>query len=189
MKFTKIPNNKIFYLLISFLILNAAVYAQADSTKEKEPRYFYLAANVNVSTNTIGTISKRAQPSFEYGRTYGIFDIGVAVGHLNFLNSDSSWFIEFRPTINIFSKGRFSEGLCLGFGYKIKSEQKLMTEICNSINFNITNKWSISILQGYYYFDGVQSNSTSQFFGLNLTHNFLNKNSVNFQRKTRSLLN
>ncbi|GAC1382825.1 MAG: hypothetical protein NVSMB45_09410 [Ginsengibacter sp.] len=118
-----------------------------------------------------------------------IFVFLISILILNLLNNDSSWFVEFRPTINIFSKGRFSEGLCLGIGYKIKSEQKLMTEICNSINFNITNKWSISILQGYYYFDGVQSNSTSQFFGLNLTHNFLNKNSVNFRRKTKSLLN
>ena len=71
---------------------------------------------------------------------FGIFDIGVAFGHLNLQKIDTSWFIEIRPTINIFSKGRFSEVLCLGAGYKPNSEQKFLTEICNSINFNITNK-------------------------------------------------
>ena len=163
--------------------------AQANTTKETEPKYFYIAANVNVATNTFGNFGKKVQPSIEYGKTFGIFDIGLAVGHLNLQKSDTSWFIEIRPTINIFSKGRFSEGLCLGVGYKLNSKQKFMTEICNSINFNITNKWSVSILQGYYFFDGVASNSNLQFFGLNITHNFIKLNSVNFQRKTKSFIN
>lgn len=49
-----------------------------------------------------------------------------------------------------------------------------MTEICNSINFNISEIWTLSILQGYYFFNGTNDNRSTQYIGLNLTYNFLN---------------
>ncbi len=175
------------FILCLTITLNS--YAQEDSVKEPEPHYMYLASNVNAATNTIGTFNKRISPSLEYGYTFGIFDLGLAVGKLNLVKNDSSWFTEIRPTINIFSKGRFSEALCLAAGYKFNSSQGFMTEICNSINFNITILWSVSVLQGYYYFDGKTSNSNAQFLGINVTRNFINMKGVNAKRKRRSLLN
>ncbi len=167
-------------------------FAGQDTTgKDEEPRYFYLALNTNVFVNTTGGFNKRLSPSFEFGKTYGIFDLGLASGRLNTFKSgaDSTMFIELRPTINIFSMGRFSEALCLGAGYVIKAKQGLMTEICNSLNFNITEIWSISILQGYYFLDGTNDNRNSQYMGLNVTYNFLRKHSINDRRKRASLLN
>src|ERR1700678_1136040 len=93
---------------------------QKDTSKEnKEPRYFYLSGNTNVFVNTRGGAAKRFSPSVEFGRTYGIFDIGLATGRMNSIapGGDTTRFIEFRPTINVFSKGRFAEALCLGGGY------------------------------------------------------------------------
>ena len=84
-------------------------YSQKDTTKEVEPRYFYVAGNMNTYVNTIGAFNNRVSFSSEVGITFGIFDLGVAGGKLNSFKNDSSWFIELRPTINIFSKGRFSE--------------------------------------------------------------------------------
>jgi hypothetical protein len=165
---------------------------ESDTTKEnKEPRYFYITTGVNVFVNTIGGFAKRFSPSIELGRTYGIFDIGLAMGRLNTLSAsrDSSKFIELRPTVNIFSKGRFSEGLCLGGGYVFGAKQGFMTEICNSINFNITEIFQISVVQGYYFFDGTMSNRNTQFMGLNLTYNLLKPHSVNKQRKRVAILN
>src|ERR1700712_4935378 len=88
---------------------------ESDTSKEnKEPRYFYLSVNANVLVNTKGGFARRFSPAFELGRTYGIFDIGLASGRVNSLNSgsDTVRYIEFRPTINIFSSGRFAGGLC-----------------------------------------------------------------------------
>src|ERR1700733_4875712 len=85
---------------------------EKDTSKEnKEPRYFYAGASTNIFVNTKGGFAKRFSPSVEFGRTYGIFDIGLSTGMLNSLSkgSDTTHFIEFRPTINIFSKGRFAE--------------------------------------------------------------------------------
>ena len=107
--------------------------------------------------NTKGGFAKRFSPAFEFGRTYGIFDFGLATGRFSSLSSgsDTVRYIEFRPTINIFFSGRFAEGLCLGGGYIFKVKQELMTEICNSINFNISTTVALAVTQGYYFFDGT----------------------------------
>jgi hypothetical protein len=164
---------------------------EKDTSKEnKEPRYFYISGNTNVFVNTKGGFAKRFAPSVEYGKTFGIFDIGLATGRLNSFSagSDTTRFLEFRPTINIFSKGRFAEGLCLGGGYVFKAKQGLMTEICNSINFNISEIWAFAVVQGYYFFDGTNSSRSAQYMGFNVTYNFLKKHSVNIQRKKAAII-
>jgi hypothetical protein len=165
---------------------------ESDTTKEnKEPQYFYLSVNTDVFVNTKGGFAKRFSPAFEFGRTYGIFDFGLATGGFSSLSSgsDTVRYIEFRPTINIFSSGRFAEGLCLGGGYVFKAKQGLMTEICNSINFNITTTVAVAVTQGYYFFDGTNSSRRTQYMGFSFTYNFLLKHSVNEQRKKKALVN
>jgi hypothetical protein len=164
---------------------------ESDTSKEnKEPRYYYMSINGNVFVNTTGGFEKRFSPAIELGRTYGIFDIGLATGRVNSLGgaSDTTHYIEFRPTINIFSAGRFSEGLCLGGGYVFGAKQGLMTEICNSINFNISAEVAIAVTQGYCFFDGTNSSRNTQFMGLAFTYNFLRPHSVNKQRKKATLV-
>jgi len=164
---------------------------ESDTSKEnKEPRYFYISANADVFVNSRGGVAKRFSPAVEFGRTYGIFDIGLATGRVNSLSSgsDTTRYIEFRPTINIFSKGRFAEGLCLGGGYLFNAKQALMTEICNSINFNISETVSVAVTQGYYFFDGTNSSRSTQYMGFAFTYNFLKKHSVNIQRKKAAII-
>lgn len=171
--------------------MNKDTVIEKDTAKEnKEPRYFYAGASTNIFVNTRGGFAKRFSPSIEFGRTYGIFDIGLSTGMLNSLSkgSDTTRFIEFRPTINIFSKGRFSEALCLGGGYVFKAKQAMMTEICNSINFNISETVAVAVLQGYYFFDGTNSSRSTQYMGFNITYNFLKKHSVNKQRKKEAII-
>ena len=164
---------------------------ESDTSKEnKEPRYFYLSVNTDVFVNTKGGFAKRFSPAFEFGRTYGIFDIGLATGRFNSLSSgsDTSRYIEFRPTINIFSSGRFAEGLCLGGGYVFKAQQGLMTEICNSINFNISTTVALAVTQGYYFFDGTNSSRSTQYMGFSITYNFLKAHSTNNRRKKAAIV-
>jgi hypothetical protein len=173
-------------------IVSIDTVTEKDTSKEnKEPRYYYISGNMNVFVNTKGSIAQRISPSIEFGRTYGIFDIGLATGRLNSLkgSSDTSTYLEFRPTINIFSKGRFAESLCLGAGYIFGAKQGLMTEICNGINFNISEYLAIAVLQGYIFIDGSNSNRSTQYMGINVTYNFLKPHSVNKQRKRAALIN
>jgi len=164
---------------------------ESDTSKEdKEPRYYYLSVNANTLVNTRGGVAERFSPAIEVGRTYGIFDLGLATGRTNSVNKggDTTRYLEFRPTINIFSKGRFAEGLCLGAGYIFKGKQALMTEICNSINFNVSENVALAITQGYYFVDGTNSSRSTQYIGLSFTYNFLRPHSVNKQRKKATLL-
>jgi len=163
---------------------------ESDTSKEnKEPRYFYVSANANIFVNARGGVAKRFSPSIEFGRTYGIFDIGLASGQLNTLpGSDTAHYIELRPTINIFSKGRFAESLCLGAGYVINGKQGLMSEICNGINFNVSTTFAVAMLQGYMFFDGTNNARSTQYIGINLTYNFLKPHSVNRQRKKAAIV-
>jgi hypothetical protein len=172
-------------------IANKDTVIEKDTSKEnQEPRYFYLSVNTNAFVNTKGGFAKRFSPAFEFGRTYGIFDIGLSTGWTNTLKAggDTTQFIEFRPTINIFSKGRFAEGLCLGGGYVFGAKQGLMTEICNSINFNISERVAIAVTQGYYFYDGTNSSRNTQYMGFSITYNFLKKHGVNIQRKKKALI-
>src|SRR5438093_7478730 len=103
-----------------FLILSVFMSFTGDAQeREKEPHYYYLSFGSCVYTNTPGSFDEKVFVTTEVGRTYGIFDIGLMLGRLNLVKSrgDSSWFTEALPTINVFSKGRFSEALTLGAGY------------------------------------------------------------------------
>lgn len=171
--------------------VNKDTTIESDTSKEnKEPQYFYMSVNGGIFVNTKGGAAKRFSPSVEFGRTYGIFDIGLSTGRLNSISKggDTSRYLEFRPTINVFSKGRFAEGLCLGAGYVVKAKQGLMTEICNSINFNVSETVAVAFTQGYYFFDGTNSSRSTQFIGLNFTYNFLKSHSVNKQRKKAAIV-
>jgi hypothetical protein len=163
---------------------------ESDTSKEnKEPRYYYFSLLADVFVNAKGGVAKRFAPGIEFGRTYGIFDIGLATGRTNSFSagSDTSRYIEFRPTINIFSAGRFAEGLCLGGGYIFGAKQALMTEICNSINFNITTRVAVAVTQGYIFYDGTNNSRSTQYMGFSFTYNFLKKHSVNNQRKRAAI--
>jgi hypothetical protein len=164
---------------------------EKDTTKEnQEPQYYYLSVNTDVAVNSRGGFGKRFSPAIEFGRTFGIFDIGLATGRFNCLFNarDTVRYVEFRPTINIFSKGRFAEALCLGGGYVFGAKQGMMTEICNSINFNITEIWAVAVTQGYYYLDGTNNSRNAQYMGFAVTYNFLRKHSTNINRKKKALV-
>jgi len=179
------------YLHAANKLMGKDTTTESDTSKEnKEPQYFYISANTNIFVNAKGGAAKRFSPTVEFGRTYGIFDIGLGIGKLNMLKgNDTARYIELRPTINVFSKGRFAESLCLGAGYVISAKQGLMSEICNGINFNVSTTFAIAMAQGYVFFDGTNSNRTAQYIGINLTYNFLKPHSVNKQRKKKAILN
>lgn len=162
---------------------------ESDTSKEtQEPRNYYVSAITDIFVNTKGGFAKRFAPALEFGRTYGIFDIGVAAGQFNSKTADTAHYLEFRPTINVFSKGRFAEALCLGGGYVFNAKQGLMTEICNSINFNVTERVAIAVTQGYVFFDGTNDSRSGQYMGFSLTYNFLKPHSVNLQRKKKAIV-
>jgi len=175
--------------VVLIICLIIAVNAFSQDEREKEPHYNYLTISTSVFTNAVGTFNQKAFFSVEGGRTFGIFDIGLSLGRLNLAKADSSWFAEILPTINVFSKGRFSEALTLGAGRIFNRKENFLTEITNSINFAPDNRLVITIYQGNYFFDGKLSTSRAQFMGLSVTFNFIKKGSQTDGKRRKSLLN
>src|SRR6202012_1308039 len=57
---------------------------ESDTSKEnKEPSYYYMSVNADVFVNTHVAFARRFSPAVEFGRTYGIFDFGLATGRVN----------------------------------------------------------------------------------------------------------
>nr|MBA2249911.1 hypothetical protein [Chitinophagaceae bacterium] len=126
---------KCFFTTLFSMVFLITVYSQE---REKEAHYYYLSLGTSVYTNTPGTFGDKTFITAEFGRTFGIFDIGILMGKLNLSKhvkgTDSTFFTELLPTINVFSKGRFSEALTLGAGYIFNASENFLTEITNSIN-------------------------------------------------------
>ena len=102
------------------------LYKAYSQEREKEAHYNYFSFGTCVYTNATGTFNQKMFITTEFGRTFGIFDIGLMVGRLNLAKGgDSIYFTEILPTINVFSKGKFSEALTLGAGYVFGAKQKL----------------------------------------------------------------
>lgn len=181
----RMVKRRIIYLLF-FVVTFSNSYSQK---REKEAHYYYFSLGTCVYTNAPGTFNEKVFMTTEFGRTFGIFDIGIMLGRLNLNRSDTSWFTEVLSTINVFSKGRFSEALTLGAGYGFGAKQNFLTEITNSINFAPNNKLVITVFQGNYFFDGKLSTSKAQFMGLSITFNFIKENSKTEQLRKKSLLN
>ena len=183
----------ILFLTFLYSLPSFSQEAREGEKREKEPHYNYLSISTSVYTNAVGTFNQKLFLTTEFGRTFGIFDIGIAGGRLNVSKSekgaDSSWFLEIVPTINVFSKGRFSEALTLGVGRVFNRKENFLTEITNSINFAPNNMCIISVYQGNYFFDGSLSTSHAQFMGLAFTYNFIKRNSNTENQRRKSLLN
>lgn len=173
-----------FSLLLCFFSLST--FAQK---REKEPEYNYLSLGYNIFTNAPGSLKEKSYATMEFGRSFGIFDLGLMLGRFSFLKTDSSWFIELIPTINVFSKGRFSEALTLGAGYIFNAKNNFLTEITNSINFAPSNQIVIALSEGNYFMDGRFSISKAQYIAVSLTYNFISPHTRTERLKKKSLLN
>lgn len=96
------------------IFFSALLFTCYSQEREKEAHYNYFSFGTCVYTNATGTFNQKVFMTTEFGRTFGIFDIGLMIGRLNLAKGDSFFFIEALATINVFSKGRFSEALTLG---------------------------------------------------------------------------
>ena len=125
--------------------------------------------------NGTGTFREKAMFTLEVGRTFDVFNLGLAYGKTNLAKQeggDTTNFIQIRPTLNLFSFQKFSAGVTLGIGKVFGAEQNLMTEFAYSINYMPNQNLFFSLFQGRYNFDGRESASRFSFFGATIGYVF-----------------
>jgi hypothetical protein len=126
-------------------------------------------------TNTMGTISDKANLSFEVGRQWDVFSLGLDIGKTSMAKvsgRDSTKYLEVRPNLNIFQQGKFTNTLTPGIGFIINAKENFMTEITSGIEYSYSNLIHINIYFGQYYYSGRYSESTATFFGLSIMKYF-----------------
>ncbi len=71
-------------------------------------------------TNDAGTVAEKANLSFEIGRQWTVFSMGLDIGKTSLgkvKDRDTTVYIEIRPNLNVFQQGRFTNTLTIGIGY------------------------------------------------------------------------
>jgi hypothetical protein len=128
--------------------------------------YISLAPSL---TNSPGTIAEKANFSFEIGRQWDVFSLGLDYGRTTLgkmHGNDTSNYLELRPNLNIFQQGKFTNTFTAGIGYIFNSKQDLMTELTNGIEYAWNDKLHINVSFGQYFYSGKTDASSVTFFGV-----------------------
>jgi hypothetical protein len=126
-------------------------------------------------TNTAGTLAEKSNLSFEVGRQWDVFSLGLDIGKTSLgkvVGMDTTVYLEIRPNLNIFQQGKFTNTLTPGIGCIFNSKETLVTEITSGIEYSYTSLIHFNIYFGQYYYSGAISSSTVTFFGLSIMKYF-----------------
>lgn len=161
-----IPDNmlKTFLLFALLFVLSITCFSQT---------YIAIAPAL---TNDAGTIAEKANLSFEIGRQWDVFSMGLDIGKTTLgkvEGRDTTVYLEIRPNLNVFQQGKFTNTLTVGIGHVFHSNQSLMTEITSGIEFSYSSKVHFNAYFGQYYYSGRVDASTVTFFGVSAMLYFL----------------
>lgn len=126
-------------------------------------------------TNIPGTIANKSNLSFEVGRQWDVFSLGLDWGKTSLgkiVGRDTTNYIEIRPNLNIFQQGKFTNTLTTGIGYVFGAQQNLVTEFTSGIEYAYTPTLHFNIVFGQFYYSGLRISSTETFFGVSVMYFF-----------------
>jgi hypothetical protein len=129
---------------------------------------------VPCATNAIGNFPAKFSPTIEVGKQWDVFSLGFDIGKTNcspIKGRDTSVYFEFRPNLNIFQVGKFTNTFTPGIGV-VTGTQTMMIEMTSGIEYSYTETFHINMFFGQYYFSGLRSNSSVSFFGISLVKFF-----------------
>lgn len=126
-------------------------------------------------TATPGTISDKSNLSFEYGKQWDVFSLGIDLGKTslaNILHRDTAAYLELRPNLNIFQQGRFTNTLTTGLGFVFHAKENLLMELTSGIEYAYSGTLHFNLFFGQYFYSGRYSASNANFFGLSAAYYF-----------------
>jgi len=161
-------------LLFSFCVLSilfANAQTPVDTTKKKIPfvKTFYVRFTpIGIYTGA-GYIQDRLTQSFEFGKTFGMIDIGLAYGRTA-LRKDTLGngidYLEGKITMDICQYGIFSNEMTVGAGGVFKSQNSLMLELSYTIYAQLWKNGGMGIVTSYYDFSGNKTDVSHNMFGV-----------------------
>lgn len=147
------------------ILLAAALVAAHAATAQT---YISLVPSV---TNSPGTFAEKSNLSFEAGKQWDCFSLGVDLGKTSLgavVGTDTTVYMEVRPNLNIFQQGKFTNTITIGAGFIMNAHENFLTEITSGIEYAHTPLIHFNIIFGQYYYSGRYSASTTTFIGLSI---------------------
>ena len=126
-------------------------------------------------TNDPGTMAGKSNISLEVGRQWDVFSMGADIGRTTMAKvdkRDTSLYLEFRPNLNIFQQGKFTNTLTLGIGGIFNAKENFMTEFTTGIEYAYSPLYHFNMNFGQYYYSGLSTASTVTFFGISVMRYF-----------------
>ena len=149
-------------IIIFLLLTSSFIHAQT-----------YISGSFSYYNGT-GTFNEKAMGTLEVGRTIkDILSLGIAVGKTSFSAGDT--YIEFRPSLTVWSKNNLSLSGTLGAGYIFNTPQSFLTEYCATMTYSLSSNFSLCIFTGGYKFDGKSSSNSYTFVGTGISFIFNKK--------------
>lgn len=135
----------------------------------------FLSAQTYLSTsysyyNTAGTFAQNSMATVEVGTyVHNVASLGIAAGITSF--SGGKAYVEFRPSLILWTNNQFALTGTLGGGYIFDSPESFLAEYCGTFSYTLKDGNTVSAFMGGYKFSGKRSASAYSFSGIELTFN------------------
>lgn len=152
-------------LLLALLLSGSCLLCRSQT-------YISLVPSI---TNSPGTLMEKSNLSFEVGRQWDVFSMGLDLGKTSLgkvVGPDTTIYLEVRPNLNIFQQGKFTNTLTPGIGCIFNARETLVTELTSGIEYALNPLIHFNIYFGQYYYSGRTSQSSTTFFGLSIMKYF-----------------
>jgi hypothetical protein len=152
-------------LLLTFVILIFFVSSDAQT-------YISLAPSIS---NQAGTFADKMNVGLEVGRQWDVFSAGIVIAKNSLQKGsgrDTTTYFEFRPNLNVFQQGKFTNTFTAGIGYILNAKESLLTELTYGIEYAYSPQIHFNVYFGQYYYSGRYSDSNSTFFGFSCMYYF-----------------
>jgi hypothetical protein len=162
-------------LLAAIATLGFAQTATSPTNATDSTAVFYISPMLGFYTGN-GTFAQRFTPDIEFGLQWDVFSLGFDIGKVNMAQKggrDTTTYFELRPNLNVFQQGKFTNTLTIGLGYVPNAEENVMTEFTTGMEYTPNARVSYNLFFGTYYFSGVHSASSQNFFGVSGMYYFL----------------
>lgn len=137
---------------------------------------YYVSIMPSTYTNA-GGYRERLTADIEFGYEWkDDFSMGIEFGKTNFTKKegrDTCNYMEWRPNLNVFHQGHFTNTLTIGFGYIFNAKQNFLTECSTGIEYSINKHYHYNLYFGTYYFTGETYSSNQNFLGMSIIYYFV----------------
>lgn len=171
--------------ILAIFIFMQAFCAALSAQSKQDSSVWYISPMYGLYTGS-GTLAKRSTFDVEIGKQWDVFSLGLDFGKNHFENKgakDTTSYIEIRPSLNVFQQGKFTNTLTIGIGYIVNAQQNILTEFSTGIEFTPNPRFSYNVFFGTYYYSGLRSSGSQNFFGISMMAYINNK------RKFRGIFN